>query len=123
MYVESSKIECILGQHEIEYRYSDAVTTCDNHSIYKTGAKEIAAQQGMALTFMAKPNQREGNSCHIHFSLRDTDGVTVMDGDGPAGLSRTGERVLAGLLAAMRELTLLYAPNINSYKPYQPGSF
>jgi glutamine synthetase len=87
------------------------------------GAKEIAAQEGMSLTFMAKPNQREGNSCHIHFSLRDGDGGRVMSGDGPAGLSRTGEQVLAGLLASMRELTLFYAPNINSYKRYQPGSF
>jgi glutamine synthetase len=120
---ESAKGECNHGQHEIAFRYAEALTTSDNHSIYKLGAKEIAAQEGMSLTFMAKPNQREGNSCHIHFSLRDTDGATVMDGDGPAGLSRTGERVLAGLLASMRELTLLYAPNINSYKRFQPGTF
>ncbi|HEY5985768.1 MAG TPA: glutamine synthetase family protein, partial [Streptosporangiaceae bacterium] len=69
LYVESSKGECNFGQHEIAFRYADAVTTCDNHSIYKTGAKEIAAQEGMSITFMAKPNTREGNSCHIHLSL------------------------------------------------------
>jgi len=120
---ESAKGECNLGQHEIAFRYTDALTTADNHSIYKLGAKEIAAQEGASLTFMAKPNQREGNSCHIHFSLRDADDRTVMSGDGPAGMSVTGERVLAGLLASMRELTLLYAPNVNSYKRYQPGSF
>jgi glutamine synthetase len=120
---ESAKGECNLGQHEIAFRYAEALSTADNHSIYKLGAKEIAAQEGMSLTFMAKPNQREGNSCHIHFSLRDATGATVMDGPGPSGLSRTGERVLAGLLASMRELTLLYAPNINSYKRYQPGTF
>ncbi len=120
---ESAKGECNLGQHEIAFRYDTALTTADNHSIYKLGAKEIAAQEGMALTFMAKPNQREGNSCHIHFSLRTADGVPLMSGDGPAGLSRAGEHVLAGLLATMRELTLLYAPNINSYKRYQPGTF
>ncbi len=57
MYVESAKGECNFGQHEIAFRYSDAITTCDNHSIYKTGAKEIAAQEGMSLTFMAKPNR------------------------------------------------------------------
>ena len=68
---ESAKGECNLGQHEIAFRYDDALTTADNHAIYKLGAKEIAAQEGMSLTFMAKPNQREGNSCHIHFSLRD----------------------------------------------------
>jgi len=118
---ESAKGECNLGQHEIAFRYDDALSTSDNHAIYKLGAKEIAAQEGMALTFMAKPNQREGNSCHIHFSLRDASGQPVMSGG--EGLSPLGERVLAGLLASMRELTLLYAPNINSYKRYQPGTF
>ncbi len=120
---ESAKGECNLGQHEIAFRYDTALTTADNHSIYKLGAKEIAAQEGMSLTFMAKPNQREGNSCHIHFSLRTAEGTTLMTGDGPAGMSRAGEHVVAGLLATMRELTLLYAPNINSYKRYQPGTF
>jgi glutamine synthetase len=123
MYVESAKGECNFGQHEIAFRYADAVTTCDNHSIYKTGAKEIAAQEGMSLTFMAKPNQREGNSCHIHLSLREVAGRPVLAGDGPHGQSVLGEQFLAGQLAAMRELTLLYAPNINSYKRYVPGSF
>jgi glutamine synthetase len=123
MYVESAKGECNLGQHEIAFRYADAVTTCDNHSIYKTGAKEIAAQDGMSVTFMAKPNDREGNSCHIHLSLRGTDGTPVLAGDGSHGLSKLGEHFLAGQLAALRELTLWYAPNINSYKRYVPGSF
>ena len=123
MYVESAKGECNLGQHEIAFRYADAVTTCDNHTIYKTGAKEIAAQDGMSITFMAKPNAREGNSCHIHLSLRGTDGTPVLAGDGSHGMSKLGEHFLAGQLAALRELTLCYAPNINSYKRYVPGSF
>src|SRR5260221_326629 len=107
MYVESAKSECNYGQHEIAFRYSDAVTTCDNHSIYKTGAKEIAAQDGMSLTFMAKPNQREGNSCHIHLSLREQEtrgpggkpglgGAPVLAGDDPQGLSALGQHFLAG---------------------------
>jgi glutamine synthetase len=120
---ESAKGECNLGQHEIAFRYADALTCADSHVVYKNGAKEIAAQEGMALTFMAKPNEREGNSCHIHFSLRGPDGRSAMLGDGPAHLSVTGQRVLAGLLASMRELSLFFAPNINSYKRYQPGSF
>ncbi len=123
MYVESAKGECNLGQHEIAFRYAEAVTMSDNHSIYKTGAKEIAAQDGMSITFMAKPNAREGNSCHIHLSLRGSDGTPVLAGPGPHGLSKLGEHFVAGQLAAMRELTLLYAPNINSYKRYVPGSF
>jgi glutamine synthetase len=118
---ESAKGECNLGQHEIAFRYDDALSTSDNHAIYKLGAKEIAAQEGMALTFMAKPNQREGNSCHIHFSLRDASGNPVMAAGG--GLAALGEQVIAGLLSSLRELTLLYAPNINSYKRYQPGTF
>ncbi|WP_067505125.1 glutamine synthetase family protein [Actinoplanes sp. TFC3] len=120
---ESAKGECNYGQHEIAFRYAEALAAADNHVIYKNGAKEIAAQEGMALTFMAKPNEREGNSCHIHFSLRGEDGRSAMLGDGPAHLSVLGQQVLAGLLATMREFSLLFAPNINSYKRYQHGSF
>jgi glutamine synthetase len=123
MYVESAKGECNLGQHEIAFRYADALATCDNHVLYKTGAKEIAAQEGMSITFMAKPNEREGNSCHIHISLRAADGTPVMYGDGPHHLSKVGEHFVAGQLACMRDFTLMYAPNINSYKRYAPGSF
>jgi glutamine synthetase len=123
LYVESAKGECNLGQHEIAFRYADALTTADQHSIYKTGAKEIAARHGYALTFMAKPNEREGNSCHIHLSFRTADGSPVMAGDGQYGLSPTGAAMVSGLLAGLRELTLLLAPTINSYKRFAPGSF
>ncbi|HLH58170.1 MAG TPA: glutamine synthetase, partial [Streptosporangiaceae bacterium] len=123
MTVESAKGECNPGQHEIAFRFTDALTTCDQHVVYKTGAKEIAAAHGQSLTFMAKPNDREGNSCHIHMSFRDGDGRPVMAGDGPHGLSETGGHMIAGLLSGLRELTLLLAPTINSYKRYVDGSF
>ena len=124
MFVESAKGECNPGQHEIAFRYAEALTTCDNHSVYKTGAKNIAAQQGRSLTFMAKYDQREGNSCHIHLSLRGAgDDAAVMAGGGEHGFSRLMEHFLAGQLAHVRDLTLLYAPNINSYKRYAAGSF
>jgi glutamine synthetase len=125
MTVESAKGECNLGQHEIAFRYDEAVTACDNHVIYKTGAKEIAHQQDCSLTFMAKFNEREGNSCHIHLSYRGLDGSFVMadDADQEHGLSDIGRAFIAGQIAHMAELTLLYAPNINSYKRYVPGSF
>jgi glutamine synthetase len=123
LYVESAKGECNLGQHEIAFRYQDALTTADQHSIYKTGAKEIAARHGYALTFMAKPNEKEGNSCHIHLSFRTADGSPVMAGEGQYGLSPAGESIIAGLLTGLRELTLLLAPTINSYKRYASGSF
>ncbi|MEZ5092687.1 glutamine synthetase family protein [Nocardioides sp.] len=121
MDVEGAKGECNLGQHEIGFLYADALTTADNHSVYKTAAKEIASLHGKAITFMAKYNEREGNSCHIHLSLRGTDGSTVFWEDG----ARTPlyDHFIAGVLATMRELTLLYAPNINSYKRYAAGSF
>jgi glutamine synthetase len=121
--VESAKGECNLGQHEIAFRYADALTTADQHSLYKTGAKEIAARRGYSLTFMAKPNEKEGNSCHIHLSFRTADGTPVMAGEGPYGLSPEGASIIAGLLAGLRELTLLLAPTINSYKRYAAGSF
>jgi len=122
MVVESAKGECNLGQHEIAFRYTDALTTCDNHTIYKTGAKEIADQAGMALTFMAKYDAREGNSCHIHISLRGTDGP-VSAGDGEHGFSPLFAHFVAGQQACLRELTYLFAPNINSYKRFSEGSF
>ena len=87
MQVESAKGECNPGQHEIAFRYDEALRTCDNHVIYKTGAKEIASHQGSSLTFMAKYNEREGNSCHIHLSLRTPSGAPVFAGDEPGGVS------------------------------------
>ncbi|GAA2617635.1 gamma-glutamylethanolamide synthetase GlnA4 [Dactylosporangium fulvum] len=111
---ESAKGECNLGQHEIAFRYDEALRNADGHTLYKNGAKEIAALEGVSITFMAKPNAREGNSCHVHFSLRGA--------DGPVG-DEVFHHAMAGLLATMREFTLFYAPNINSYKRYQSGSF
>ena len=125
MNVESVKGECNFGQHEIAFKYADALTTCDNHVIYKNGAKEISAQSGYALTFMAKPNQREGNSCHVHLSFRGLKDELVMadEKDKEHGLSEVGRSFIAGQLKYLRELALLFAPNINSYKRYVPGSF
>jgi glutamine synthetase len=109
--VENSKGECNLGQHEINFRYGPALQAADEHVIYKNGAKEIAAQEGMAISFMAKFDEREGSSCHIHLSL---------DAFGDEAVFRA---FLAGQLAGLRELALFHAPNVNSYKRYQPGSF
>ncbi|HEY8001063.1 MAG TPA: glutamine synthetase family protein [Solirubrobacterales bacterium] len=119
MTVENSKGECNLGQHEINFRYSEALAAADDHVIYKNGAKEIAAQEEMAITFMAKFNQAEGNSCHIHCSLANADG----SGNAFAADRQLFERFIAGQLACMEELTLLYAPHVNSYKRFAPGSF
>lgn len=122
--VESAKGECNPGQHEIAFLYDEVLRTCDNHVVYKTAAKELAAKHGQSLTFMAKFDEREGNSCHIHLSLRGLGGETVFaDEDREGGRSLVFEHFVAGIQATMRDFTLLYAPNINSYKRFQPGSF
>jgi glutamine synthetase len=118
MTVENSKGECNLGQHEINFRYAEALRTADDHAIYKNGAKEIASQEEHAITFMAKFNEREGNSCHIHCSLANEDGGNAFAAD-----QALFEHFVAGQLACMRDLTLLYAPHVNSYKRFSAGSF
>ncbi|KTR94126.1 glutamine synthetase [Microbacterium testaceum] len=123
MYCEGVKGECNFGQQEIAFRYAEALETADNHTIYKNGAKEIADRHGKSLTFMAKFNEREGNSCHIHLSVRGDDGAAVMAGEGEHGFSPLMEHWIAGILATLREFTLLYAPTINSYKRFALGSF
>jgi len=123
MTVEGAKGECNLGQHEIGFMYDDVLVTADNHSVYKTVAKEIAAHHGKSLTFMAKFNEREGSSCHIHLSLRGTDGKIVFWDDTTGARTALYDSFVAGVLATMTDLTLLYAPNINSYKRFADGSF
>lgn len=124
MYCEGVKGECNLGQQEIGFRYDEALVTCDNHTIYKNGAKEIADQHGKSLTFMAKFDEREGNSCHIHISFRGQDGSAVFaDDDDELGMSAMFRSFIAGQLATLREFSLFYAPNINSYKRFADGSF
>jgi glutamine synthetase len=117
--VENSKGECNLGQHEINFRYADALETADTHAVYKNGAKEIAAQEEHAITFMAKFNEREGSSCHIHCSLADAEsGRNAFAAD-----ETMFDRFIAGQLACLREMTLMFAPYVNSYKRFVPGSF
>ena len=116
--VESSKGEAWPGQHEINFRFADALTAADRHSIYKNGAKEIAHLNGNAITFMAKPDHTWiGNSCHIHASLW-RDGANLFGVD-----EETFARFLAGQIACTRELALFFAPNVNSYKRYAAGSW
>ena len=124
MYCEGVKGECNLGQQEIAFRYDRALVTCDNHTNYENGAKEIADKHGKSLTFMAKFDEREGNSCHIHISLRGADGSAVFADQGAEhGMSELFRTFIAGQLATLRELTMFYGPNINSYKRFVDGSF
>ena len=122
MPVEDSKGECNFGQHEVNFRYADALAMADDHTIYRNGAKEIAYQHGHALTFMPKYDEREGNSCHIHISLWDAERSLFPDASGH-GRSPLFSSFLAGLLTHLRELSYFLAPTVNSYKRFQPGSF
>ncbi len=81
--IEFSKGEAWYGQHEVNTRYADAVTSADRHTIYKNGVKEIAFLNGISATFMAKPSEKDiGSSCHIHTSLLGEDGKSVfVDGE------------------------------------------
>ncbi len=122
--METARGECHAGQYEIVFRYDEAMTTCDNHVFFKNGAKQIAAQEGVALTFMPKFDEGEGNSCHIHLSLRGTDGSAVLaDSAADDGMSDLMRHFVAGQLACLPDFALLMAPNINSYKRLQPGGF
>jgi len=116
--VETSKGEAWPGQHEINFRYADAVAMADNHVIYKNGAKEIAHLNGCSITFMAKPDHTWiGSSCHIHSSLW-RDGEAAF-----AGESDVFKQYLAGQIAALKELAIFLAPTINSYKRFAAGSW
>jgi glutamine synthetase len=123
MNVEGAKGECNFGQHEIGFLYDEALVTADNHAVYKNSAKEIAAAHGRSLTFMAKFDQREGNSCHIHLSLRSSEGDSVFWDPSTDERSALYDHFVAGVLATMTDFTLLYAPNVNSYKRFADGSF
>ncbi len=118
MRVENSKGECNFGQHEINFHYGPVLQTADDHTIYKNGAKEIASQEGVSITYMAKFNELEGNSCHIHLSVQRQDGSPLF-----ADEPETFDRFVAGQLACMRDLTLFFAPHVNSYKRFAEGSF
>jgi glutamine synthetase len=122
MLVEDSKGECNLGQHEVNFRYQEALRMADDHVVYRNGAKEIAFLHGKALTFMPKFDEREGNSCHIHLSLWDAATSLFPAGDGHE-MSETFRQFIAGLVRHTRELTLMLAPNVNSYKRFVRGSF
>jgi glutamine synthetase len=124
--VEFSKGEFGRGQHEINITYADALEAADNHAIYKHGVKEIAAANGVAATFMAKYTMAEaGSSCHVHSSLWSEDGKDSLmwDTGAPHHMSETFNHYLGGLMGTAREMSVMFAPFVNSYKRYQLGSW
>jgi glutamine synthetase len=118
MRVETSKGEAWPGQHEINFRYADALRMADDHVVYKNGAKEIAHLNGCSITFMAKPDHTWiGSSCHIHSSFWRGD-ESAFEGE-----TDVFKQYLAGQIACAKELAIFFAPNINSYKRFAAGSW
>jgi glutamine synthetase len=121
--IEFSKGEAWYGQHELNVRYADAVTSADRHTIYKNGVKEITFLNGVSATFMAKPSEKDiGSSCHIHSSLVDaSSGASVfVNGHDETDVFR---HYLGGMRSRIRELALFIAPTVNSYKRYAAESW
>lgn len=116
--VETAKGEANFGQQEVNLRHNEALATADAHVLFKHAVKEIALQLGMSATFMAKINEREGNSCHVHMSLLEDSGDALF-----AKQPELFDHFVAGQLACMNDFTLLYAPNVNSYKRFADRSF
>ncbi|MFQ5667333.1 MAG: glutamine synthetase family protein [Candidatus Binatia bacterium] len=128
--VEFSKGEWGPGQHEINLRYADFLEMADRHVVYKQLAKEVAIQQGLAITFMAKLDERyAGSSMHLHSSLWAADSHTPLFAGGassPGDVAQLPDHFrwwLGGLLRHARACTLLFAPYVNSYKRFRAGSF
>ena len=122
--VEFSKGEAAKGQHEINLTYQPAVEMADINLVFKTALKEIAVQAGRSVTFMAKPHFDDaGSSGHIHSSLWSPDGESLMPGDDAHHMSDVFRWYLGGLMATARDFSLLFAPNVNSYKRFLPGSW
>ncbi len=126
MPVEYSKGEAGRGQHEVNLTYQPAVEMADINMVFKNAVKEIAHQRGRSATFMAKPTFDDaGSSCHIHASLWSPDGDALFaggDGD-PHHMPDVFRWFVGGQIATAREFSLLFAPTVNSYKRFQPGSW
>jgi glutamine synthetase len=112
--VRTIKARRRLGQHGISFGYQDAMATADNHAVFKNIAKEIAGEHGKSITFMASYAEQQGNACHVRLALQADDGSTAFWTDGER--TRLYNSFVAGLLVTLADFTLLYAPNINSYK-------
>jgi glutamine synthetase len=123
--VEFSKSEWGLGQHEVNLRYAPALEMADRHALYKNGIKELSAAAGMAASFMAKPRIDDiGSSCHVHLSVWDEQGDRPLMGvSGAEDMSDVFRHFLGGQVMHGRELAVMLAPNINSYKRFQLNQF
>lgn len=124
--VEFSKGEAAAGQHEVNIHYDTALEAADRAVLFKHGAREIAWQDGRAITFMSKPHHTwTGSSGHIHISLWDADGErsAFPAGDNSREMSDTMRWFLGGMIAGAQELALFMASTVNAYKRFAAASW
>ena len=123
--IENSKGEADAGQEELNIRYADAMLCADHHVIAKHATKEIAWQQGQAVSFLSKwDNRRVGSSSHIHQSLWTSDAKPAFfDKDAEYSMSDVMKNYTAGLIRYAPDYTFFLAPYVNSYKRFAKGTF
>ncbi len=120
--VEASHHEAAPGQHEIDFKYADALETADNIQTFKLVVKTIARKHGLHATFMPKPLfGMNGSGMHLHLSLFKNDINTFYDSNDSLGLSQTAKYFTAGILKQARSLVAITNPTVNSYKRLVPG--
>lgn len=119
--VEAIKTEAGPGQVEVTFPYGGALSACDGHLLFKHAVRTLGARAGLAPTFMAAPETGRANGLHLHVSLWSK-GISHLNEPG-GGLSEIARYAIAGLLDGLPDLGPLYAPNVNSYKRFVPGSF
>jgi glutamine synthetase len=123
--IESSKPEWGLGQQEVTLDYCDTLEMADRHVLFKYGVKQLAHRADLTVTFMAKPKIDEvGSSCHLHVSMWSTDDESLSWSAQPSGgMSTKFGSFVAGQLTHAADITLMFAPTVNSYKRFQPDQF
>lgn len=120
--VEASHHEVAPGQHEVDFKYEDALHACDNIQTFKLVVKTVARKHGLHATFMPKPlAQVNGSGMHINMSLFDKNGNVFYDENGDQKLSQKAYYFLGGLLKHARSFTAVTNPTVNSYKRLVPG--
>ena len=119
----SSHHEIAPAQHEIDFRYDEALVTADNLMTFKMVVKTIAKRHGLHATFMPKPKMETyGSGMHINISLSREDGSNAFrDKNDKNGLSREGYYFIGGLMKHMKAITCITNPTVNSYKRFIPG--
>ena len=120
--VETSHHEVAHGQHEIDFKYADALTTADNIMTFKLAVKSIAQENGLYATFMPKPvNNTDGSGMHINMSIYKDGQNIFADAEDSRGLSAEAYHFIAGIMKHIKAITAITNPLVNSYKRLVPG--